>query len=95
MVGKAVARYIRDNDIAQRVSGKHKWTVEVRYFLALSEDLYDYVLGILMGQVGCSKDEECIVGASVGCSGKLAVVQSEIHVLLLLLRMYTYLSLLS
>lgn len=30
MVGKAVARYIRDNNIAQRVSGKHKWTVEVR-----------------------------------------------------------------
>lgn len=30
MVGRAVARYIRDNNIAQRVSGKHKWTVEVR-----------------------------------------------------------------
>jgi len=30
MVGKAVARYIRDNTIAERVSGRQKWTVEVR-----------------------------------------------------------------
>lgn len=31
MVGKAVARYIRDNFIAERVSGRQKWTVEVRH----------------------------------------------------------------
>lgn len=30
MVGKAVARYIRDNTIAERISGRQKWTVEVR-----------------------------------------------------------------
>ncbi|CAN0142443.1 unnamed protein product, partial [Ectocarpus sp. 8 AP-2014] len=26
MVGKAVARYIRDNTIAERISGRQKWT---------------------------------------------------------------------
>lgn len=31
MVGKAVARYIRDNTIAERVAGRQKWTVEVRH----------------------------------------------------------------
>lgn len=31
MVGTAVARYIRDNTIAERVSGRQKWTVEVRH----------------------------------------------------------------
>lgn len=35
MVGKAVARYIRGNTIAERVSGRQKWTVEVRH------DAYD------------------------------------------------------
>lgn len=30
MVGRAVADYIQDNNIAQRVSGRQKWTVEVR-----------------------------------------------------------------
>ena len=83
MVGKAVARYIRDNDIAQRVSGKHKWTVEVRLFLAMNEYLHGSVLVILIGQAVCSKDDERVV-ASVDCSGKLVVVESEHHVLLLL-----------
>eukprot|EP00904_Undaria_pinnatifida_P000741 jgi/Undpi1/10668/HiC_scaffold_29.g13117.m1 len=41
MVGKAVARYIRDNDIAQRVSGKHKWTVEDNAFMFEQEDKDD------------------------------------------------------
>lgn len=31
MVGKAVARYIRENTIAERVSGRQKWTVEVSH----------------------------------------------------------------
>ena len=37
MVGKAVARYIRDNAIAERVSGRQKWTVEVRHGVCCAE----------------------------------------------------------
>lgn len=79
MVGKAVARYIRDNDIAQRVSGKHKWTVEVRDLLAL-----DILVKTIVGQVACFKNEECTIGASVESSRKLVVEESEQHALLLL-----------
>ena len=41
------------------------------------------MLVILIGQAVCSKDDERVV-ASVDCSGKLVVVESEHHVLLLL-----------
>eukprot|EP00903_Cladosiphon_okamuranus_P018767 g17267.t2 len=41
MVGKAVARYIRDNTIAERVSGRQKWTVEDNNFMFDQEDKED------------------------------------------------------
>lgn len=36
MVGKAVAHYIEENDIAQRLSGLQKWTVKVSGFFCVS-----------------------------------------------------------